>query len=508
MEAWQPGCRRMPSMAAEGSFRFLNITGYLRSTADWDDPARQRLWRYNLHYFDDLNAEGAHARAEWHRALIARWVRENSPGVGTGWEPYPTSLRIVNWIKWALSAQARGGHALDAPALDSMAAQTRWLRKRIENHLLGNHLWANAKALTFASVFFFGPEAKRWLRKGLAILERELDEQILPDGGHFERSPMYHAILLEDVLDLINLSRVAPACFCSALIERLSATATRMLHWLRVMTHPDGKIALFNDAAFEIAPDYGALAEYARRLAVPVQEGALGAIEALPDSGYVRLQNARAVMICDVAPVGPDYLPGHTHADTLSFELSLDGRRVLVNGGTSTYEPDPERQRQRGTAAHNTMVIDGQDSSEVWGGFRVARRARPFGVRWGEEDGRLLLEGAHDGYRRLPGCVIHHRRWILYADGLTIVDRVEGRFRTASHFLHVHPEVAVRADYRAGAGFMLISGEGGQVRLSTDPPAEISLARSTWHPEFGRSVDSTILTVSIRGESAVTRLSW
>ena len=83
--------------------------------------------------------------------------------------------------------------------------------------------------------------------------------------------------------------------------------------------------------------------------------------------------------LLDVAPVGPDYLPGHAHADTLSFELSLFGQRVLVNSGTSQYEAGPERSRQRGTAAHNTVIVDGHDSSEVWAGFRVARRASSRG---------------------------------------------------------------------------------------------------------------------------------
>jgi uncharacterized heparinase superfamily protein len=500
--AWaKPAARRISLVGAE-RFCFLNETHNLVDLG-WDDPALEKLWRYNLHYFDDLNAQDALERTKWHRALLSRWVRDNPPGIGTGWEPYPTSLRIVNWIKWAL-----GGNTLPPECVQSLAVQARWLSQRLEIHLLGNHLFANAKALVFAGVFFDGPVAEEWLKKGLSILEREVQEQVLSDGGHFERSPMYHALALEDVLDLINLSCVTPAYFGSALVERLPATVSRMLRWLRVMTHPDGKIALLNDAAFGIAPDYVVLTEYARRLAVPVEEGALGAIEALPDSGYVRLQNARAVVICDVAPVGPDYLPGHAHADTLSFELSLDGQRVLVNGGTSTYEPGPERQRQRGTAAHNTLAVDGQDSSEVWCGFRVARRARPFGVCWGEEDGGLWLRGAHDGYRRLPGCVIHHRRWVLHPNGLTIEDRVEGRFRKASLFLHVHPEVAVREDDRPGAVFRLISGEGGQVRLWADPPTDLSLARSTWHPEFGRSVGSTIFTASLRGESSVTRLSW
>ncbi len=500
---WLAPVERSASMRDGETFCFLNAVGHVRCAADWNDPGRARLWLYNLHYFDDLNAMGAAERVSSHRLLIARWVAENPPGVGSGWEPYPTSLRIVNWIKWSLA-----GNALEPDWMQSLVVQVRWLRKHLEYHLLGNHLFANAKALVFAGVFFTGSEADQWLRKGLQILERELGEQILSDGGHFERSPMYHATLIEDILDLINLAGLYSDCFVPALRARLCGIATRMLRWLRVMTHPDGKFALFNDAALEIAPEYAVLAGYARRLAVPVEEGALGAIEALPDSGYVRLQNARAVVICDVARVGPDYLPAHAHADTLSFELSLDGRRVLVNGGTSTYEPGPERQRQRGTAAHNTLVVDGQDSSEVWGGFRVARRARPFAVRWGEEAGTLRLEGAHDGYRRLRGRVVHWRRWVLRPAGLEIEDRAEGRFGTARPYLHLHPDVEARADERASAGIVLQMNGCDQIRVSTDPLSNLALADSTWHPEFGKTLESKTVTACFRGESLVTCLSW
>jgi len=505
---WQPGCLRSSLMLDSATFRFLNITGSLRTAADWDDPARLRLWRYNLHYFDDLNAEGSGARVDWHRTLITRWIVENPPRVGTGWEPYPVSLRIVNWIKWELAGQLRGESALDRQALDSLAVQTRWLLKRLEIHLLGNHLWANAKALIFAGVFFSGPEAEFWLRKGLAILDRELPEQILPDGGHFERSPMYHAILLEDVLDLINLSHVAPACFNPELVPRLHATATRMLHWLRVMTHPDGQIALFNDAAFRIAADYAAIAEYAQRLAVPVEQQGLRMIEALPDSGYVRLQNEKAVVICDVAPIGPDYLPGHSHADTLSFELSLDGQRVLVNGGTSTYEPGAERRGQRSTAAHNTVVVNGQDSSEVWGGFRVARRARPFAVSWNSEKGSVWLEASHDGYLRLAGRVIHSRRWLLGPDGLSIEDRLNGRFGDACAAFHLHPGVTAQIAEQSSSVDLLPPGGNSRIRFLCEPPIEIYPESSTWHPEFGQGVSCIMLMARFQSESLLTRLSW
>ena len=489
------------------TFHFLNVTGSVQSAADWDDPAHGRLWRYNLHYFDDLNAQDAVVRGQWHRALMARWVRENPAGFGTGWEPYPVSLRIVNWIKWALAAIARGDSGLATRVVESLATQTRWLRKKLEIHLLANHLWANAKALAFAGMFFEGAEATRWFQTGATILEREIEEQILPDGGHFERSPMYHATVLEDVLDLINLAHVFPSHFPPPLLDRCQHTATRMLRWLRVMTHPDGGPSFFNDAAFGIAAEYGWLADYARGLGVQIDEQPLVPIEVLEDSGYVRLQNEWATLICDVAPIGPDYLPGHAHADTLSFELSVDGKRVLVNGGTSTYESSLERQRQRGTAAHNTVVVDGQDSSEVWGSFRVARRARPLGVAWGHDNGGPWLVAAHDGYRRLTGRVTHRRRWRLEAQGLSVMDHLNGRFSSAIAVLRLHPDLCVRPADRS-TSVVLVSGEARHITLSCEPQTEISSTQSTWHPEFGRVLPTTMLTIPINGEWLATRLTW
>ncbi len=284
------------------------------------------------------------ARTLWHRALVARWVLENPPGRGSGWEPYPTSLRIVNWVKWALA-----GNALEEVARQSLAVQTRFLRERLETHLLGNHLWANAKALVFAGAFFDGAEAEAWRVKGLGLLRRELEEQILPDGGHFERSPMYHAIVLEDVLDLLQLARVYPGRFTDEHVAAWREIVPRMHRWLRVMTHPDGGISFFNDAAFDIAPALAALTEYAAALGVACDLAPLADIEALTGSGYVRLQFGPAVMIADVGEIGPDHLPGHAHADTLSCELSLRGRRVLVNAGTSTYKVTASGRARRAT---------------------------------------------------------------------------------------------------------------------------------------------------------------
>ena len=505
---WRAVCWRPPSMTAAATFHHLNITANVATSRDWDDPACAKLWRYNLHYFDDLNAQDAAVRESWHRTLIVRWVNENPPGDGTGWEPYPTSLRIVNWIKWALSTGTGDTPRLDHALQDSLATQTRWLRARLEVHLLGNHLWANAKALAFAGAFFQGAEPQRWLAQAWDLVERELREQILADGGHFERSPMYHAILLEDILDFVNLSRLFPACVPEALKARLSAVAERMLHWLRVMTHPDGRISFFNDSAFGVAPGYAALAEYAQQLAITQPREPLKSIEALPDSGYVRLQNDRAVVICDVGPIGPDHLPAHAHADSLSCELSLGEQRVVVNSGTSTYEPGAERQRQRSTAAHNTVVVDRQDSSEVWGNFRVARRARPFDVTWGTSGAREWLEASHDGYRRLRGRVSHRRRWTLEPNRLLIDDHLTGHFESACAFWHLSPDVAV-SPRPAGTltSVSLQSPAGPDVRLSFERSVA-SHEPSTWHPEFGQALPNDVFIACFQGASLVSHFTW
>ena len=483
-------------MTGADGFRFLNVERRIATAQDWNRAEWPKLWLYNAHYFDDLVADGAAGRIDWHRALLALWVAENPPGSGNGWEPYPTSLRIVNWIKWALA-----GNALDADPLHSLAVQARWLRGRLEHHLLGNHLWANAKALTFAGVFFEGEEAARWRREGLALLRRELAEQVLPDGGPFERSPMYHAIVLEDVLDLLQLAQRFPGAIDAADGSDWREAAARMLRWLRVMTHPDGEIALFNDAAFGIAPSFAALAAYGRELGVAVDERPLDAVTALPESGYVRLEAGPAVLIADVGPIGPDYLPGHAHADTLSFELSLHGRRLLVNGGTSTYEAGAERQRQRGTAAHNTVQVDGADSSEVWAGFRVARRARPFGLSIERAEGGVRLECSHDGYRRLPGQVVHRRAWQLDRHGLTVADSLEGTVQEAVARFYLHPGVG-----RTAEG-MLRFGDGQSARLKVSGGAAQTVA-SVWHPRFGDSTENSCLAIRFTGRELTTRFDW
>jgi uncharacterized heparinase superfamily protein len=285
---------------------------------------------------------------------------------------------------------------------------------------------------------------------------------------------MYHALILENVLDLLNAARTYSTSVDN---ERnlWAEKAQAMLGWLANMIHPDGRIPFFNDATFGIAPEPRELIAYASRL------GIQAAPVPLATSGYVRLAQNQTVLLFDAGPLGPDHQLGHAHADTLSFELSHRGRRILVNSGISTYEKGPDRQWQRSTAAHNTIRIDALDQSEVWSAFRVARRARPLDIR---TDGKTFVEAAHDGYRRLINPAIHRRRVDLTSGKVLITDQIEGRgHHRVELFFHFHPE--------ANPEVMLDS------KLSPEFPS------SSWHPEFNTSVPNVTVVGAWAGQCPV-----
>jgi uncharacterized heparinase superfamily protein len=501
MGTWATPVERPRSLFPEGRVRFLNEDGYVRTAADWNASARPKLWLYNLHYHDDLSGafDGAHVAAQLE--FIHRWIGENPTGQGNGWEPYPVSLRLVNWIKWTLA-----GGPITPAMLDSLAMQTRWLARRVEWHLLGNHVLANAKALLFAGLFFSGPEADAWLRQGLAIFAREWPEQILSDGGHFELSPMYHTIILEDALDVWNVARTY-GIERDPTVAMLPAMTTRMRRWLTAMTHPDGDFAFFNDGAFGIAAKPGDIEGYALRLGLSEASVLRPGWHHLAASGYVRIDHGPVVLLCDIAAVGPTYIPGHAHADTLSFELSLAGRRVIVNGGTSTYAPGADRAAQRATRAHNTVEVDAKNSSDVWAQFRVGERACVRDVAVGiAPDGAMRVTATHDGYRRQFRGPLHRRTWRIDETGLTITDELIGGRgpEVACARIHVHPDHRVTAgpDTRVAAIDL-----GGQ-RLAIDATSDLSLVGSHWHPEFGCALPRSTLEATFTSSTLSMQFRW
>ncbi|MCZ6683546.1 MAG: alginate lyase family protein [Planctomycetota bacterium] len=499
---WLAPGRRVQGLVNSNRFRFLNVERELRFPGAWNDMSFGRRWLYDLHSFHYLNARGWEKGHAWHQPLIRRWIDDNRPAAGIGWHPYLISLRIVNWIKWALA-----GNELPAEAKHSLAVQTRFLSTRLERELMANHLLANGKGLVFAGLFFEGVEAEGWLRRGLRILHREFEEQVLDDGGHFERSPMYHSIVLEDCLDLWNLLRFHGRESLFAWHDHLH----RMRSWLRAMCHPDGQVALFNDTALNIAASPGEIESYARRLGLTPTNAPGSGILHLRDSGFVRMAKGPCVAIVDVAPLGPDYQVSHGHADNLTFELSLSGERVVVDTGISRYDRSPERLQQRETAAHNTVVVDSHNSSDVWGGFKVGKRAKTVDVSVAAEGKRLRLQAAHDGYRRFAGVGHHRRSWDMSDGELIITDTVEGHGRHAVEVIfHFHPRICLIE--RDPHVFLLMTGQDERLAaVHMDHRLKSDARWTSYHPEFGLDLPNRELVGRWIGELPVrfeTKLAW
>jgi len=458
----------------QGKFRFLNRTELLGWPADWTASGLPLLWKFNLHYFNYLYLLNREDQQE----LCVDWVDENPAGATLGWHPYPASLRIVNWCKLAVAAPA---------LLQSLYQQSAYLYRNIEWYHPGNHLLENARALIFAGRYFNGDvHARDWLAQGLDIYRRETPIQVLDDGGHFERSPMYHALMLECYLDVIN---VLPED--NTEIPLLAEAAKRMGDYLASVTHPDGQIALLNDSTLEIAPPTDSLLQYLTDLlGYQAQKRA-----ALPESGYFVIENEKLYLVIDGGPLGPDYLLAHAHADIFSYELSLQGRPIIVDTGVFEYPAGEMRRFVRSTRAHNTVCVDGTDQAECWSSFRVARRYAPVDVVFQRERAGYKFSGRFEGYAQLLGDRIVHRRSINCAEPhqeLTVEDTVEG---TGSHLveslIHLHPDVRLE---RSGPRLRLHNdGTSCEIEVVN---GSLSIEEGWYCPEFGLKRTNQVLVLS------------
>ncbi len=411
-------------------FTFLNQSQTFGLRVDWSFKSNGKLWQYNLHYFDYLLQEDASADAGL--ALMRNFI-DQLPQVPEALEPYPTSLRLIFWIQFLSK------HQIQAPDIDAaLYAQAYRLADHLEYHILGNHLMENGFGLLFASYYF---QDKKLQQIASHLLLKELPEQILMDGAHFERSPMYHQIILHrllDTYDLLTLNTAPIPTIHTALITLVKDRTLQMLDWLQNMSFANGETARFNDTVAGIAPTTAKLLTHAERLGLISQSITSG----IQKSGYFWYSGTQYKIIVDVGVIGPDYQPGHAHCDMLSFEMHIENRPILVNTGISTYEKNARRQYERSTAAHNTVQIGNEEQSEVWGGFRVARRARPL-IQQSSED---AFEATHTGYDQWH---LRHTRSIACAKkSVNITDTVipykgkSTQFNLSKRaYFHFHPDV-------------------------------------------------------------------
>jgi uncharacterized heparinase superfamily protein len=485
-------------------FTFLNRTLTYQGSIQWQEPRQARLWRFHLHYFDYAIGLGLAFRAtsdprywEGFKALVDDWITSNPPLQGDGWHPYTVSLRVVNWI--------RAYHLFERPFADvpafrqrflrSLYAQTQHLAGDLEYDVTGNHLIKNGKALMFAGGFFRGVRATGWFERGLRLLLEESTEQVLDDGGHYERSPLYHVQVLADYLDVLPFiprTRRGHA--------ELVAVVRRMRDFLKAIVHPDGTLPLFNDSVLCPEPSPARLLEHAEALigAPSAAASADAGVQAFPDSGYYVFRAGDHFVILDCGPVCPDHLPPHAHCDLLSFELDAGGQRLITNSGTYLYEAGPWRDAFRGTAAHNTVQVDAEEQSAIWSSFRVGRRARVL-----EAVIRQLEPGPHfrGRYLGFEGNRLEHRRELFLLPGpcWVFVDTVKARRgsvpQVVTSRLHCHPQAEVTTTSKE----VRIRRGSTSLRLLPIGAAAVALEPGWFSPALGVKEPSPVLALRVQG---------
>lgn len=398
----------------DGQFTFLNKSSPFTT---WTDTANGLLWTFNLNYFDWLEQMEKEEACSWVDRFIA-----GLPDNTVGQDAYPTALRTLNWVKFF----AANPDCITTQRLDSLYSQYCQLGNSIEYHRLGNHILEDAYALAIGSLAF--ADARMW-KKSTRLLVKCLRRQTLPDGTNYEQSPMYHYILLDRLLDVYNIS-ASNKVFAnqSEFYGILADYAESMLGVLTDYTWDDGSMPLLNDSAYGIAPTADELFSYARRL------GLDWCNNSLRDCGYRHYKCGCFETFIDIGNVTAKDQPSHTHADTFNYELRIDGRPFVVDTGISTYNKDVRRQYERGTSAHNTVVVDDHNSSEVWAGFRVGKRAEVTILK----DENCHCCAVHNGYGNNK---LVRREFILSENSFEIKESLKFRGSKVS-YIHFAPGIS------------------------------------------------------------------
>lgn len=355
----------------EGSFLLINER-FAPDLNIWCATQASHLWNFNLHYFEYGIALGGaykntHDNRYWKcfKSLVEQWINNCEYAKGDAWHPYTISLRLINWLvcrdlfREAIEADS----AFDSLMKRSMYLQYRHLLINQETHLLANHYFENLKTLVIFSKLFGDEYAFRLVWDAFVS---QLNEQVLPDGIHFEKSMMYHKLVLEGIMRVaLVLDRFGDTP--DILIDKMQ----QMLDALCSIEKGMDRTPLFNDSGEGVAKTATQLSD-----AIFATWGLEGdcSILSFPSAGYYKLydEEHNAALMIDAGLPGPSYMLGHAHCDALSFELFVNGIPIVVNSGTYAYQTK-RRQYFRSTAAHNTVLVGEEEQLECWGEHRVGR---------------------------------------------------------------------------------------------------------------------------------------
>lgn len=451
----------------------------------WLPAKLQALQVFELHYHEWLADLQAADKPDVARQLIGDWLEHFAHYHPLAWHPYPLSLRVVAWLTHGRWLLAEADDDFRDAFYTALRAQILFLRPNCEWDLGGNHLIKNLKALVMGGVAMGDVKLITW---AATHLSKAFSHQVLPDGAHDERSPHYHAQVLQDVLELRAALRNADYSPQNLLLQ-LESLAPRMGAALAFYTYPDGALGLWNDGAEGDKSRLTTLLELADALPPPTH---------LPDAGYAKLEAGLLGVMLDAGKGGPDENPGHAHADTLAFELWLGKQRVVVNQGTLAYQ-HPLRQHFRSTAAHSTLQVQNEELAEVWDTFRVGRRPRQVGFNQTADS----IRAWHDGYKHLK--LQHTRTLHLLPDGSALHGTDEVKGPTTNHRLwlrfHLHPTISVQQETEQTA--LLTLPNGKKIRFTCAEGGRLTLQPARYAPQFNQLQESQQLAVRLTTPKAL-----
>jgi len=507
-EAWPVDSR--PSLGLlNGEFRFG--TELVKNPKPLHKPlGASEAWQRQMASFvwlDSLRALGGPAARQFARQVILAWFTDTAAYDSLTWSPDLLSARLRRCLVNSAFLETNSDALFRAHLLRSLNRQAEHLSRVLPGGLNGAALLKACIALMLAGALLPAQGSKaggKWLRKGGALLDRELHAQILPDGGHVERSPAIMLELLQHLLDLHHVLRLTER----KLPDQLVSTIGNLASALKLLTHPDGGLALFNDSTED---------EASAIMLTAMRADAAGGVEArdlaqLPQSGFQRMVAGRSVLIADTGPPPPHGLDGHAHAGTLSFEFSHGAERLVVNCGAHPSAPE-WRQVQRATAAHSTLVVDDTNSSMLlpphgsFGGG-LALTPRSVVVRREATEAGQWLDARHNGYDE-PFDLTHRRRLFLTADGLALIgeDTLSGRGgKSFTLRFHLHPGVQVSMTQSSHAALLKLT-QGGGWRLRVQGGV-LSLADSIYLGQSGMVRRTQQLVVQGAIEDDTTQVKW
>lgn len=474
-----------------GEFLLINERHAVDITK-WDVPEASHLWNFNLHYFE----WGVALSASWHDAkderclacfkrLVRSWMEACPYGEGDAWHPYTISLRLVNWlvcIDLFGSALSEDDAFMDA-LTKSMYLQYRHLLINQETHLRANHYWENLKTLLISAALFGEQDVFLHVMRDF---ERQLDEQILPDGVHFERSLMYHKLVLEGMLRVWLAAKQIGYSLPKSFLPKVKA----MLNAMASLEKGMGKTPFFNDAADGVAKNCDQLVAACKRL---FDMDADDSITAFPDAGYYKLYDGDIAVMFDAGEPGGKYFSGHTQCDELSFELSFRNKPVIVNSGTYEYHGNL-RSYFRSSRAHNVPCAEGDEQLECWSDHKIARTGRAGCV---EAISRKRLVSSFTSYRN-----IGYRREISISNcGVHFKDELHSkRPFPFSIFLHLNPTFSLMSVSNDFVSFADEDGVRGGIFLQPDSSAICEGRRASYSDSVGHLASGDVVKLTTNGD--------